>query len=29
MAVAAYFDDPDGHLMEVITQPYGDRPEQI
>ena len=24
-----YFDDPDGHLMEVITQPYGDPPEQI
>ena len=24
-----YFDDPDGHVMEIITQPYGDRPEQI
>jgi catechol 2,3-dioxygenase-like lactoylglutathione lyase family enzyme len=24
-----YFDDPDGHLMEIITQPYGDPPEQI
>jgi catechol 2,3-dioxygenase-like lactoylglutathione lyase family enzyme len=23
-----YFDDPDGHLMEIITHPYGDRPEQ-
>ena len=23
-----YFDDPNGHLMELITQPYGDRPEQ-
>ncbi len=22
-----YFDDPDRHLMEVITQPYGDEPE--
>jgi catechol 2,3-dioxygenase-like lactoylglutathione lyase family enzyme len=22
-----YFDDPDHHLMEVITQPYGDEPE--
>jgi catechol 2,3-dioxygenase-like lactoylglutathione lyase family enzyme len=22
-----YFDDPDGHSMEVITQPYGDVPE--
>lgn len=22
-----YFLDPDGHLMEVITQPYGDVPE--
>ena len=19
-----YFDDPDGHLFEIITQPYGD-----
>ena len=24
-----YFDDPNGHLMEIITHPYGDRPEQI
>jgi catechol 2,3-dioxygenase-like lactoylglutathione lyase family enzyme len=23
-----YFDDPDRHLMEVITQPYGSDPEQ-
>ena len=23
-----YFDDPNGHLMEIITQPYGERPEQ-
>ena len=23
-----YFDDPNGHLMELITQPYGDKPEQ-
>jgi catechol 2,3-dioxygenase-like lactoylglutathione lyase family enzyme len=22
-----YFEDPDGHLMEIITQPYGDVPE--
>jgi catechol 2,3-dioxygenase-like lactoylglutathione lyase family enzyme len=22
-----YFDDPDGHLMEAITKPYGDEPE--
>ncbi len=22
-----YFDDPDGHFMEVITKPYGDTPE--
>jgi catechol 2,3-dioxygenase-like lactoylglutathione lyase family enzyme len=22
-----YFDDPDGHLMELITAPYGDTPE--
>ena len=22
-----YFDDPDGHLMEAITTPYGDVPE--
>ena len=21
-----YFDDPNGHLMEIITQPYGDTP---
>ena len=21
-----YFDDPDGHLMEAITKPYGDKP---
>ena len=24
-----YFDDPNGHLMEIITHPYGDPPEQI
>ena len=24
-----YFDDPNGHLMEIITRPYGDPPEQI
>jgi hypothetical protein len=24
-----YFDDPNGHLMEIITHSYGDRPEQI
>src|SRR5689334_4983607 len=24
-----YFDDPNGHVMEIITRPYGDRPEQI
>src|SRR3981081_1740071 len=24
-----YFDDPNGHVMEIITHPYGDRPEQI
>ena len=24
-----YFDDPNGHLMEMITHPYGDPPEQI
>jgi hypothetical protein len=24
-----YFDDPNGHLMQIITHPYGDRPEQI
>jgi hypothetical protein len=24
-----YFDDPNGHVMEIITLPYGDRPEQI
>ena len=23
-----YFDDPSGHVMEIITRPYGDRPEQ-
>ena len=23
-----YFEDPDGHLMEIITQPYGDSPQQ-
>ena len=23
-----YFEDPDGHLMEIITRPYGDRPQQ-
>jgi len=23
-----YFQDPDGHLMEIITQPYGDQPQQ-
>jgi catechol 2,3-dioxygenase-like lactoylglutathione lyase family enzyme len=23
-----YFDDPDGHLMELITAPYGDPPEE-
>jgi catechol 2,3-dioxygenase-like lactoylglutathione lyase family enzyme len=23
-----YFDDPNGHLMEIITQPYGDVPQQ-
>ena len=22
-----YFDDPDGHLMEAITKPYGETPE--
>ena len=22
-----YFDDPDGHLMELITAPYGDTPQ--
>ena len=22
-----YFDDPDGHLLELITQPYGPTPE--
>jgi catechol 2,3-dioxygenase-like lactoylglutathione lyase family enzyme len=21
-----YFEDPDGHLLEVITRPYGDEP---
>ena len=24
-----YFDDPDGHVMEIITHSYGDRSEQI
>jgi catechol 2,3-dioxygenase-like lactoylglutathione lyase family enzyme len=24
-----YFEDPNGHMMEIITQPYGDWPEQI
>ena len=24
-----YFDDPNGHVMEIITHPYGDRREQI
>ena len=24
-----YFDDPNGHVMEIITHHYGDRPEQI
>jgi hypothetical protein len=24
-----YFDDPRGHLMEIITHPYGDRPQQV
>jgi catechol 2,3-dioxygenase-like lactoylglutathione lyase family enzyme len=23
-----YFDDPNGHLMELITRPYGATPEQ-
>ena len=23
-----YFDDPDGHLMELITAPYGDSPAE-
>jgi catechol 2,3-dioxygenase-like lactoylglutathione lyase family enzyme len=23
-----YFDDPDGHNMELITRPYGDSPEE-
>ena len=23
-----YFEDPNGHVMEIITHPYGDRPEQ-
>lgn len=22
-----YFDDPDGHLLEILTRPYGDVPE--
>ena len=24
-----YFDDPNGHLMEIITHPYGDVPAQV
>src|SRR5262250_2755758 len=24
-----YYADPNGHVMEIITHPYGDRPEQI
>src|ERR1700745_2663102 len=24
-----YFEDPNGHVMEIITHPYGDRPEEI
>ena len=24
-----YFDDPNGHVQEIITHPYGDRPDQI
>jgi len=24
-----YFDDPNGHVMEIITRPYGDRPSMI
>ena len=24
-----YFDDPNGHLYELITHPYGERPQQI
>ena len=24
-----YFEDPNGHVMEIITHPYGDRPEQV
>jgi catechol 2,3-dioxygenase-like lactoylglutathione lyase family enzyme len=23
----AYFDDPDGHLLELMTRPYGATPE--
>jgi catechol 2,3-dioxygenase-like lactoylglutathione lyase family enzyme len=23
-----YFDDPDGHLLEIITRPYGPSPER-
>jgi catechol 2,3-dioxygenase-like lactoylglutathione lyase family enzyme len=23
-----YFEDPDGHLLEIITQPYGPKPER-
>ena len=25
---AVYFDDPSGHLMEIITHPHGERPQQ-
>jgi catechol 2,3-dioxygenase-like lactoylglutathione lyase family enzyme len=24
-----YFDDPDGHLMEIMTRPYGPAPESM
>ena len=24
-----YFDDPSGHLIEIITHPYGDLPQQV
>ena len=24
-----YFEDPSGHLMEIITHPYGDQPQQV
>jgi catechol-2,3-dioxygenase len=27
-ARGVYFEDPNGHMMEIITRPYGDRPEQ-